>query len=98
MLCDREPLWRALLPRREVTVHLRGVVPSRNAGNGVERSCRKIDIARRNGAPFAFVGGKQSRAAPAFENGGKLPADIDRLFETRMHADAAGRRTFVRSI
>src|SRR5579883_598324 len=66
--------------------------------NGAERAGRKLDIASRDGEPLALIGSDERRPSPALDDGSKLPAEIDRLLEPRMHADPARRRAFMRGI
>ena len=48
--------------------------------------------------PLCLVGCQQRRSAPAFEHPGKLPAEIGGFLEPGMHANAPGRRAFMRGI
>src|ERR1700730_18144169 len=53
---------------------------------------RPSAVAAPPGPPLALVGAQQPAAGPATHGGGKLPAEIDRVPDAGVHAEAAGRR------
>ena len=61
-------------------------------------AARLGDIAGADRLALDAVGIEQAVAAPAFEHGGELPGQIDRVADAGIHAEAAGRRHDVRGV
>ena len=95
MLGDREPARRILLPVRGLAARHASPECWRSRGRSAWRSRR---CAPRSAAARSRTN-RAARSPPQpSSHGGELPAEIDRLFEAGMHADAAGRRAFVRGV
>ena len=55
-------------------------------------AARLRDVAQADRPPLGVVGAQELRAAPALHHGLELPAEIDRVADAGVHAEAAGRR------
>ena len=78
--------------------NLRPGQPLARRQHPLEVAARLRDVAQPHRPPLGLVGGEQRRPAPALDRGFELPAEVDRVADAGVHAEAAGRRHQVRRV
>ncbi len=88
-----------LCPRRRALRRVVGDVGmAADREHAAQIAARLGDVAGADRLALDGVGIEQAVAAPAFERGGELPGQIDRVADAGIHAEAAGRRHRMRRV